>query len=75
MTNFLKINMCLYTDKVTVFFHTHKQYSDSYMHTLANSENDDEMPHNMTFNCLLIQNQSDLWRRKYNNLEIITCDP
>ena len=48
------------------------------MRTLANSENPDEMSHNVTFHlglhCLL-NKKKDLQRKKYNILEVINCDP
>ena len=47
------------------------------MGTLANSEDPDEMPHNVAFHqglhCLLRQNQSSEKEMQYF-LEIITCD-
>ena len=46
------------------------------MHTFANNEDTDEMLHNAAFDqglqCSLRQN---IQRKKYNNLEIITCYP
>ena len=48
------------------------------MHTLANSEYPDEMPHNVAFHkclhCLLTQKRSSENEIQFY-LEIITCDP
>ena len=48
------------------------------MRTFANSEDPDEMPQNAAFyqglHCLLRQKRSSE-KEKYNQLEVITCDP
>ena len=53
-------------------------YSDSYMRTLANSEDPGEMPHNAAFHqglhCLLRQKKRSVKQMQFY-LEIITCGP
>ena len=50
--------------------------SDSLMHTLANSEDQDEMPHNAAFHQVYTVISNTIFRKRIILfIEIITCDP